>query len=311
MNRPNRGTCYCLLLTLTCAVGCAATLPSASAESAPGASASELMEQARDALWGRGTDRNPELAMRLMSEASEMGHPDAVGGLGYFYDRGIVVEKDPKMAAERYLAGAKMGSARSAFNLGNMLLAGRGVPRDEEAGSAWIQWAASEGLPESIEKAGLLYLHGEGGVPKDWDISFAYLSPARDELTPIGINALGFLYANHTDEEGHIEKAKELYEAAARAGEPRAAGNLGALLMHGAKDQEAKEEAITWLMVGEASGDVGSKKMLADFSAQLAPDEYERLKKAANAIGQDIRIRASIRRIQSAAGVKPTYEPTK
>lgn len=85
------------------------------------------------------------------------------------------------------LAGAYAAFARSAdsgdpagqFLVGQMLLQGRGVPKDATAGLAWLEKAAASGHVGAMSTAGTLYAFGEE-VPADYAKALALLVPAAE-----------------------------------------------------------------------------------------------------------------------------------
>src|SRR5678816_4684259 len=89
-----------VLVTALCLL-CVAGTPSSLAEPrATEASLSVAAERgdaeaeyqfARALLTGQGAAHHPDESLRWMRKAAAQGHPDALGGVGYFYAKGIAV----------------------------------------------------------------------------------------------------------------------------------------------------------------------------------------------------------------------------
>ena len=75
----------------------------------------ETLWQVACNLWDR---KRFKQAFQFMSEAAEAGCDSAQVDLGYFYDVGIGVAKNPKLAKFWYRRSAAAGNAAGAYNLG-------------------------------------------------------------------------------------------------------------------------------------------------------------------------------------------------
>ena len=99
-------------------------------------------------------------AFRLVDEAERfprwIAENDPVGGaefnLGFLYQHGEGVDKDPKKAAEWYQQAAERGHPSAQYNLGGMYLRGDGVEKDLVMAYFWRKLAADD---EDEQSAGL------------------------------------------------------------------------------------------------------------------------------------------------------------
>ncbi len=119
--------------------------------------------------------------------------------------------------AELEGAAAK-GVPRALAHLGDLLVRGDGVPKDEPRGLALLERAARQGQGGAAFRLGMLLAHGEGGAAKD---------PAR---------ALAY------------------FKAAAAGGEAEAFFNLGAAHANGAGVRRNYAEALGWLIAARERG---------------------------------------------------------
>lgn len=78
------------------------------------------------------------------------------------------VPKDPVKARDLWRRAAAQGHARAQYNLGMLLVHGRGVPEDAVEGAMWTRKAAEDsGHPQAQYNLACMYANGQG-VPKDF-----------------------------------------------------------------------------------------------------------------------------------------------
>src|SRR4030095_15042242 len=111
--------------------------------------ANAQFELARALLTGNGVPKDPAKALEWMKKAAAQNHADALGGVGYFYAKGVAVPEDDREAIEWFRKGAERGSAKAQLNLGLALANGKGVEKNESEGLRWIDCAAQSRLPEA------------------------------------------------------------------------------------------------------------------------------------------------------------------
>lgn len=114
---------------------------------------------------------------------------------------------------------AERGDPQACFELGDRLLTGDGVPKNESEARRWLEQAAQGGVPDAMFRLGKLHHDGIGG-PKDFARSIDY------------------------------------YAQAARAGIPEAQHNIGAMLVSGRGVKRDYVEGLAWLIVATKSGAV-------------------------------------------------------
>jgi len=115
-------------------------------------------------------------------------------------------------------AAAAQGAPRALAHLGDLLVRGDGVKKDEARGLALLERAARQGQSGAAFRLGMLLAHGDGGAAKD---------PAR---------ALAY------------------FKAAAAGGEAEAFFNLGAAHANGTGTRRNYAEALGWLIAARERG---------------------------------------------------------
>jgi hypothetical protein len=113
---------------------------------------------------------------------------------------------------------AQKGNPKAEAQLGEMLLRGDGIPKDEARGVALIEKAARAGQSAAAFRIGMLLMNGEGGVAKD---------PVR---------ALAY------------------FRAAAAGGEAEAYFNIGAAYASARGVKRDYAEALGWLILARQHG---------------------------------------------------------
>lgn len=140
---------------------------------------------------GRGVERNNEKFLEILKEAADSGFPEAQYRLGMAYFKGMAVEEDKKEAAKWFVLAAKKhhiqalyslgvmalqrekykdaydlfmrckhGEPKANFNLGMLLEAGNGVPKDLERAKEFFRVASEAGVPDAATK----FAHLDGAL---------------------------------------------------------------------------------------------------------------------------------------------------
>jgi TPR repeat protein len=113
---------------------------------------------------------------------------------------------------------AAKGNPRAETQLGEMLLRGDGIAKDEARGLALLEKAARAGQSNAAFRIGMLLTNGDSGVAKDPDRALAY------------------------------------FRAAAAAGEAEGFFNIGAAYASGLGVKRDYSEALGWLIVARQRG---------------------------------------------------------
>jgi len=86
-------------------------------------------------------------AQREFQRLAQLGHAAAQFNLGYLYQHGLAVPRDPAEAAKWYRESAGQGRVEAQFSLGTLYETGAGVRRDAVLAYRWYNLAASNAAP--------------------------------------------------------------------------------------------------------------------------------------------------------------------
>ena len=126
-------------------------------------------------------ERTPQEVADLLTQA-ERGDPEAQLKVGEMYVAGRDIPQNDEVAFAWYRQAAEQGVAAAQFNVGLMYSTGRGVPRDEAEAVTWYQPAAAQGLAEAQVNLGVIFAAGQV-VVSDLVTAYIYFSHALDRLT--------------------------------------------------------------------------------------------------------------------------------
>lgn len=105
-------------------------------------------------------------AMKLFQQAAAHGNAEAQYQIGFLYDFGDGVTKDPGEAMKWYRQAAENGCAEAQFEIGVRYAQGRDAKQDYGEALQWLQKAANQTHPQALAWMGTMYEEG-WGVPKD------------------------------------------------------------------------------------------------------------------------------------------------
>lgn len=113
-------------------------------------------------LDGIGMDCDPEAAFRWFSIAARSKRADALNMFGRCYELGWGTPVDFGKAAEHYREAAAKASDWARFNLGCLMLEGKGVARDPDEAFRLFMSAVEQGHVKSLNMVGRCYENGWG-----------------------------------------------------------------------------------------------------------------------------------------------------
>lgn len=258
-------------------------------------------QMARARLFGKGAPKDVTKAYELMKSAAEKGNPDAIGGLGYFYAKGIVVEKDGRQAIDWYRKGAELGSAKACLNLGRCLIReenveGMPVPADPaeaekmtREGMEWVRKAASQGLIEAVASMGRCYYFGEHGLVKDYKEAARWFKIAAEAGDASSQNYLGLIHDQALLGTRDEAAAIEWFTKAAEQGEKKAQASLGRILGPTSQEKDRRIQALAWLIVAKEAGEITAVKSMELVQPSIRPGELEEADALARKLRAEIR----------------------
>ena len=202
-------------------------------------------------------DEDYEKAVNWYSKAAEQNFSFAQNILGQMNYFGLGVNQNPEKAIEWYTKSAEQNNLEAQYNLGNMYLFGTGVEQDTAKALEWLYKAGNQKHPKARYQIGnvLSKILKKYELAATWYEGAGDYAPAQYSLAQMYINGQGVTK--------DINKAINLYTAAAEQGHMEAQTNLGLLYFNGQVVDKDYKEAFTWLSKGADQNDFLAQKTLA------------------------------------------------
>jgi len=138
-------------------------------------------------------------ALDQLMDSVALGDSEACCDLGYMYDCGYLVIRDPELAFKYYKIAADKGLHRAQFNLGLLYDEGVGTPVDVEKSMHYFQLAVNQGYINALCHLADLHRNGyKNIIPKDINTSIKYCKQAADSGYSPAYLQLGDLYSKGT-----------------------------------------------------------------------------------------------------------------
>ena len=115
--------------------------------------AQELFELAMKHIYGDGIPEDNELAVKLLTQAHDMGHVEATYNLGICYHYGYGTDVDLAKAYDLYLESANGGYGKGMELAGRFCNRGMYVERDRKLAEYWLQKAMESLDPDAVAEA--------------------------------------------------------------------------------------------------------------------------------------------------------------
>jgi TPR repeat protein len=103
-----------------------------------------LYERGMDAITGIGVSENDALGIDYFRRSADLAYGPAQIALGYYYETGTSLAKDPARALALYRKAAQQGDPLAAWLAGRLCLVGAGALHDPEAAAKWLKVAADQ-----------------------------------------------------------------------------------------------------------------------------------------------------------------------
>ena len=224
------------------------------------------------------------MSLKDKEEAANAGDVDVMKQLAMDYLNGDDVDIDPEKAYYWFVKCAEAGgSGQAMFNAGLLTAKGFGVERDFAKAAEWMQKAADEEdedakacvdeyrkLADATEKAiagdaqaqadlasGLMKLSGsliQAGEDKDFEESVMWAEKAVAQGCPDGYWILALAYHHGRGVEQDIDKAIEIYQKGADAGNAPCQHNLGCQYMSGENIEKDRHKGFALIKAAAEQG---------------------------------------------------------
>lgn len=147
--------------------------------------------------------KNHAEAFKWYLRAADRGSAMAMNSLGYLYDNGIGVERNPQKAAAWYLQAAEHGYPSAWFNIANCYEYGVGVNQNVKEAARWYTKSAQAGDGEAQLKLAFLYERGmvEGIEPEQ---GYQWLRRAAEQGNVVAIQKLATIQFEHDSSDATV-----------------------------------------------------------------------------------------------------------
>ena len=181
---------------------------------------------------GDGVEKNPKKAVELYRKAADQGHAGAQNNLGMCYLEGNGVEKNPEKAVELFRKAADQDEAYAQNNLGECFLGGYGVEKNPEKAVECFRKAAKQDNVDAQYNLGECYLNGNG-VQKNPEEAVECFRKAAKQGNAKAQNYLGVCFLGGYGVQKNPEKAVECFRKAKKQDNVDAYYNLGYCYQYG------------------------------------------------------------------------------
>lgn len=206
-------------------------------------------------------------ALPLYQDLADKGHTEAKVRLAAILSSGLI---DLGTKEDRFIKSLKLlheaaneGNIKAYYGLSVIYHDKNSFAPNADLGMEWLIKAAKAGEPRGQSQLGSLYLHGIF-INKDIDKSIFWFEEAIKNNSNSARYNLAKLYINKANITPlRLEKAIELYLAAADQGYTDAKVALGNIYMHDTYGLKSGEKAIYWLKSAAQSGNTFGQTGLA------------------------------------------------
>jgi TPR repeat protein len=137
-----------------------------------------LYDRGMDAITGIGPSRNDSLGIDYFRRSAALGYGPAQIALGYYYETGTFLARDPGQAVDLYRKAAQQGDPLAGWLAGRLYFLGTGGVADREAARKWLKLSADQN-----NAFGAYYL-GRLMMDKDYTKAPALFKIAADQGLP-------------------------------------------------------------------------------------------------------------------------------
>ena len=200
-------------------------------------------------------------AMSYLIKPDAQTDPEAMNMIGFMYNRGLGIQKNPEEAYKWYRKAAEAGLAVSQFNVGLMYQYGRGVQKNIPEAVKWFRKAAEQNHASAELKMGYLTVKGIG-VKRDYREAMKWYRRAAEHGDDKGYVNIGILYARGRGVKKDPNRAVQYYIMGAQKGEPDAQALLGTSYVLGKGIPQDNEKALFWYKKAAKNGSIEAMKEL-------------------------------------------------
>jgi TPR repeat protein len=197
-------------------------------------------------------------AAERLQRSVDRGATSGLANLGWLYERGAGVVRDPARAVRLYDQAAHAGDTMGAYRLGLQYLNGAGgVAQNEREACRWMEQAAQAGFPHAQAELGNCFFRGIG-KPRDHGRAFEWFRQAANAGLARAQEIVGALYDTGDGVAEDPARAVEWFRRSAEQGDPYGMFELGARLKMGRGVAPDERTATAWFEKAAARGETAS-----------------------------------------------------
>lgn len=233
---------------------------------------------------------NVEDAVRCLSHAAEDGNVWGNVGLGWLYQNGWGVPKDPRSSFENFLKAATAGNVAGEFNVYTGYDQGIGVAQNPTEATAWLRKAADQGYVYAEQVLGYRLANGQGVAQDDVEAAKWYRKSAEQGWVAAEM-FLGQCYEDGKGVNKDFSEAAKWYQKAADQGDNFSQFELGVFYSRGLGVERNYAESLRLMHKVADAATIGSETAMLNIGKAyqqglgVTPDMQEAFKwfqKAAN-----------------------------
>ena len=166
-------------------------------------------------LRGEGVKPDVQAARGLLQQAAQKNHAGALHELGMLDLEGEL--QNPARAADYFARAAALGNSESAYALGLLYKAGRGVTTDKSKAAQLMKQAADLDFTAAQIEYAIMLFNGDGTAKDETGAARLFMKAAKTG-NPIAANRLARLYASGRGVERNMQEAMKWHLFARNAG---------------------------------------------------------------------------------------------
>lgn len=200
-----------------------------------------------------GRQRDVPLARAHLFAGCRKGSGAACTDLGYLFEKGKLIAKDARMAAQLYFRGCELGYAKGCTNTGYMYEKGKGVRQDPVRAVSYYEKGCNMGNARGCTNLGYMVRNGVGVTQDDARARELYRR-ACEGGNAGGCTNLGYLHQTGQGARQDLALAVRLYRRGCDGGSGIGCGNLGSMYEYGQGVGRSAAQAMKYYRKGCEAG---------------------------------------------------------
>lgn len=234
--------------------------------------------------WQEQVKKDDKAALADFERGKDAGQIDCMLRAAEYYLQGKGTEKDPVRAGKILQTAADAGSPQAHLMIAANIFQSK--EPDIIKGYQHLLTAANASLPAAQNEVGLLYIAGKLGVA-DPAAAVTWFTRSAQGGFAAAQNNLGALFERGSGVEQSYEKAAQLYSLAAQQGHASATLALGRFHAAGAATKVNKERAWALGKIAEEGGEPNAPEFLKTLEKEFTKEQLAAAKKELERIKTD------------------------